>query len=116
MSQGLADRVALLKNEGAYKVLARANELEAEGKDIIHLEIGQPDLPTSVETQIAIAEALVFVPGLARSWRRGSTLSRAGSPSTQIRPERPNSVRPSRLILLEPEAWNQGRSRLHMLL
>ena len=32
--------------EGAYRVLARAQELEADGRDIIHLEIGQPDYDT----------------------------------------------------------------------
>jgi aspartate aminotransferase len=41
-----AHRVAPLQAEGAYAVLARAQELEAEGRDIIHLEIGQPDFPT----------------------------------------------------------------------
>ncbi len=41
-----ANRTAHLKPEGAYQVLARANQLEAAGKDIIHLEIGQPDYPT----------------------------------------------------------------------
>jgi aspartate/methionine/tyrosine aminotransferase len=35
-----------LEAEGAYEVLARANKLEAQGRDIIHLEIGQPDFPT----------------------------------------------------------------------
>jgi aspartate aminotransferase len=40
------DRVAHLKPEGAYAVLARAQELEAQGENIIHLEIGQPDYPT----------------------------------------------------------------------
>lgn len=39
-------RTAHLKPEGAYQVLARANQLEAEGKWIIHLEIGQPDFAT----------------------------------------------------------------------
>jgi len=39
-------RTAHLKPEGAYQVLARANQLEAEGKEIIHLEIGQPDFAT----------------------------------------------------------------------
>ena len=39
-------RTAHLKPEGAYQVLARANQLEAEGKEIIHLEIGQPDYAT----------------------------------------------------------------------
>jgi aspartate aminotransferase len=41
-----ANRTAHLKPEGAYQVLARANQLEATGKEIIHLEIGQPDYPT----------------------------------------------------------------------
>jgi aspartate aminotransferase len=39
-------RVIHLKAEGAYEVLARAQELEATGRDIIHLEIGQPDFET----------------------------------------------------------------------
>jgi aspartate/methionine/tyrosine aminotransferase len=41
-----ADRVAHLAPEGAYHMLARAQALEAEGREIIHLEIGQPDVPT----------------------------------------------------------------------
>ncbi len=39
-------RVTHLKPEGAYEVLARAQALEAKGREIIHLEIGQPDFPT----------------------------------------------------------------------
>jgi aspartate/methionine/tyrosine aminotransferase len=41
-----AHRTSHLKPEGAYQVLARAYQLEAAGKEIIHLEIGQPDYPT----------------------------------------------------------------------
>jgi len=41
-----ATRTHHLEPEGAYQVLAHANQLEAEGKEIIHLEIGQPDYPT----------------------------------------------------------------------
>ena len=41
-----ADRVTSLMPEGAYAVLARAQALEAQGRDIIHLEIGQPDFDT----------------------------------------------------------------------
>ena len=41
-----ARRTNHLKPEGAYQVLARAQELEAGGSDIIHLEIGQPDFET----------------------------------------------------------------------
>jgi len=41
-----ADRVRHLAPEGAYHMLARAQALEAQGRHIIHLEIGQPDVPT----------------------------------------------------------------------
>lgn len=41
-----AARTDHLQAEGAYFVLAKAQALEAEGKDIIHLEIGQPDIDT----------------------------------------------------------------------
>lgn len=41
-----AERVAQLKPEGAYFMLSRAQALEAAGHRIIHLEIGQPDVPT----------------------------------------------------------------------
>ncbi len=39
-------RTAQLSPEGAYQVLARAQALEAQGRKIIHLEIGQPDFDT----------------------------------------------------------------------
>ena len=41
-----AERIGHLKAEGAYAVLARAQALEARGREIIHLEIGQPDFET----------------------------------------------------------------------
>lgn len=41
-----AERVNTLTAEGAYFVLAKAQALEAQGKPIIHLEIGQPDAAT----------------------------------------------------------------------
>jgi aspartate aminotransferase len=42
----IADRMAGLGTEGAFEVLARARMLEAQGRDIVHLEIGEPDFPT----------------------------------------------------------------------
>ncbi len=36
-----------LGTESAFEVLVRARELEARGKEIIHLEIGEPDFPTA---------------------------------------------------------------------
>ena len=41
-----AERVVGLAPEGAYYMLAKAQALEATGREIIHLEIGQPDVPT----------------------------------------------------------------------
>ena len=41
-----ADRVYRLGTETAFEVLARARKLEAEGKKIIHLQIGEPDFTT----------------------------------------------------------------------
>jgi len=35
-----------LGTETAFEVLAKAKKLEAEGKSIVHLEIGEPDFPT----------------------------------------------------------------------
>jgi aspartate/methionine/tyrosine aminotransferase len=46
ISNQFTERVSHLKPEGAYAVLARAQALEAQGRKIIHLEIGQPDFPT----------------------------------------------------------------------
>jgi len=44
----LAERVFRLQTEadGALATLAKARELQAQGKDIVHLEIGDPDFPT----------------------------------------------------------------------
>jgi len=110
-----ANRTAKLKPEGAYQVLARAQELEAEGREIIHLEIGQPDFDTPDNISLsgirAIAEGRTrynATAGLAElrtviaadaGWRRGM----------RIRPEqvlvspgaKPNLFFPT-LALVEP--------------
>jgi aspartate aminotransferase len=41
-----AERMSRLGTEGAFVVLAKARKLEAEGKKIVHLEIGEPDFAT----------------------------------------------------------------------
>lgn len=43
-----AERMNRLGTESAFDVLAKAKQLEAQGKKIIHLEIGQPDFPTPI--------------------------------------------------------------------
>jgi aspartate/methionine/tyrosine aminotransferase len=42
----LAKRMERLGTETAFEVLARAKALESEGRDIVHLEIGEPDFDT----------------------------------------------------------------------
>ena len=42
----LADSMARLGTESAFEVLAKARAVEAEGKHVVHLEIGEPDFPT----------------------------------------------------------------------
>ncbi len=58
MPTPFTERVLPLQPEGAYAVLARAKALEAQGRDIIHLEIGQPDFPTPAHVARAGADAI----------------------------------------------------------
>jgi len=41
--RSIASRMSVMSGEGALSVFARAKELEAEGRSIIHLELGEPD-------------------------------------------------------------------------
>jgi aspartate aminotransferase len=41
-----AERMNLLKTESAFVVLAKANELQRQGRDIVHFEIGDTDFDT----------------------------------------------------------------------
>ncbi len=42
----LAERMSRLGTETAFEVLVKARALEAKGRDIVHLEIGEPDFDT----------------------------------------------------------------------
>jgi aspartate aminotransferase len=54
----LADRMSRLGTETAFEVLARAKQLEAQGKEIVHLEIGEPDFDTPRNITDAAIKAL----------------------------------------------------------
>jgi len=54
----LAKRMDRLGTETAFVVLARAKALEAEGRDIVHLEIGEPDFDTPKNIVDKAVEAL----------------------------------------------------------
>jgi aspartate/methionine/tyrosine aminotransferase len=53
-----ADRLNRLGTETAFEVLARAKALEAQGKEIIHMEIGEPDFDTPGYIKKAAKDAL----------------------------------------------------------
>lgn len=53
-----ADRMDRLGTESAFEVLAKAKGLEAQGRDIVHLEIGQPDFITPANISEAAFKAM----------------------------------------------------------
>src|ERR1700686_3321228 len=54
----LASRMSRLGTETAFEVLNRARQLEKQGKEIIHLEIGEPDFNTPANVIEAGVDAL----------------------------------------------------------
>src|SRR5690349_11738275 len=54
----LAKRMARLGTETAFEVLVKARALEAKGRDIVHLEIGEPDFDTPANIINAGIDAL----------------------------------------------------------
>ncbi len=58
MSTKLASRMNRLGTETAFEVLVRAKALEAQGRDVVHLEIGEPDFDTPENIVDAGATAL----------------------------------------------------------
>ena len=54
----LADRMSRLGSEGAFAASARARALEATGRSVIHLEIGEPDFATPANIVEAAKRAL----------------------------------------------------------
>jgi len=54
----IAAAVERLGSENAFEVLARARQLEAQGRRVVHMEIGEPDFDTPDHIKQAAAEAL----------------------------------------------------------
>jgi aspartate aminotransferase len=54
----LAERMDRILVESAFEVLVRARALEATGRSVIHLEIGEPDFPTAAHIVAAAKAAL----------------------------------------------------------
>lgn len=56
--RSIASRMSVMSGEGALSVFARAKELEAQGRSIIHLELGEPDFHPGQSVIDAVATAL----------------------------------------------------------
>ena len=54
----LAERMTRIGVESAFEVLVRARALEAQGRSVVHLEIGEPDFPTPPHIVEAAKRAL----------------------------------------------------------
>src|SRR5262249_58103577 len=53
-----APAMSRLGTESAFEVLARARALERQGREIVHLEIGEPDFDTPAHIKDAAKQAL----------------------------------------------------------
>lgn len=54
----IAAAVERLGSENAFEILARAREIEAQGRRVVHMEIGEPDFDTPDNIKKAAVEAL----------------------------------------------------------
>ena len=55
----IADAVSRLGAENAFQVLARAREIEATGRRVVHMEIGEPDFDTPEHIKRAAIDSLM---------------------------------------------------------
>jgi aspartate/methionine/tyrosine aminotransferase len=58
MSPVIAKRMQSLGTETAFEMLAKAKALEKQGRDIVHLEIGEPDFDTPKNIRDAASRAM----------------------------------------------------------
>lgn len=58
MSVRFADRMSRLGTETAFEVMVKARALEAQGKSVVHLEVGEPDFDTPANVIQAGVDAL----------------------------------------------------------
>jgi aspartate/methionine/tyrosine aminotransferase len=54
----IADRMSRLGTESAFETLAQAKRLEAQGRNVVHMEIGEPDFATPPNITDAAIRAL----------------------------------------------------------
>src|SRR5688572_32502018 len=89
----LASRMSRLGTETAFEVLAKARALEAKGRDIVHLEIGEPDFDTPRAIVAAGVAAL----------ERGDTHYTPSVGVVELREAIATDLRARRGLAVEPE-------------
>jgi aspartate aminotransferase len=94
---GFAERIEHLEAEGAYAVLAKATALEAQGREIIHLEIGQPDFATF--PAIAQAGIRAIEDGKTRYNPPGGVLALRQALAEDAGRRRSMQVRPDQVVI-----------------
>ncbi len=89
----LAERMSRLGTETAFEVLVKARALEAKGKSVIHLEIGEPDFDTPANIVDSAVDAL----------RKGWTHYGPATGLPQLREAIAEDVSRSRGVPVSPE-------------
>src|SRR5512142_2127331 len=89
----LAQRMSRLGTETAFEVLVKARALEAQGRHIVHLEVGEPDFPTPEN----IVEAGV------RALRDGKTKYTPSAGIPELREAIAEEVSRTRKVPVSPE-------------
>lgn len=89
----LANRMSNLGTETAFEVLVKARALEAQGRDIIHLEVSEPDFATPENIVDAAVESL----------RHGATKYTPSAGIPELRAAIAKRVSESRGITVKPE-------------
>ena len=88
-----AERMSRLGTESAFDVMVRARALEAQGRDIIHLQLGEPDFDTPAHIIEAGIEAL----------RNGETHYTPPAGIPPLREAIANEVSQTRGVTIEPD-------------
>src|ERR671939_1622335 len=88
----LARRMSRLGTETAFEVLNKARALEAQGREIVHLEIGEPDFDTPPH----------IVEAGCRALREGQTHYTPAAGITELREAIARDVSRTRGIAVDP--------------
>jgi aspartate aminotransferase len=105
----IAAAVARLGSENAFEILARARELEARGRRVVHMEIGEPDFDTPENVKKAAVDALYdnhthYTPSSGLASLR-ATVAEYASRFRRVTPE----WRPENVVVspgAKPVIWN----------